>query len=294
MIPRSTFARLPRSWQGAAWMTLSAVMFAAQAAVVRHLSADLHFLEISLFRALFGVVVMLPWLARAGLGAMRTRYTRLYVCRGLLSTVAMYGWFGGLSLIPIADATAISFTFPLFIALFAVVLLKEPAPLVRWAALCAGFAGTLVVVRPGFQEINAGVFMVIGAGLCIAFSAMILKVTLRTDSPDIAAFYQSTYMLPLSMVGAAIVWVWPTPEQWLWGFVLGGASATAQRLYSRAFALGDAGAVVPFDFMRLPFAIAIGFAAFSELPDLWTVAGATIIFAASAAAGRGEARRKKK
>ena len=124
---KNTFARLSPSAQGAIWMTLSAVFFAAQAGIVRYLSKDLHFIEISFFRAIFGIVIMLPWLMRSGVGVLRTSHTRLYVTRGFLSTVAMYGWFGSLTLIPIGDATAISFTFPLFIALAGVLLLKEPA-----------------------------------------------------------------------------------------------------------------------------------------------------------------------
>ena len=273
---------------------MSALLFAVQTAIVRYLSKEMHFLEISLFRALFGVVVMLPWLLRAGLGAMRTRNTGLYAARGVLSTVAMFGWFGSLALIPIADATAISFTFPLFVALFGVVFLRESAHPMRWTALFLGFAGTLVIVRPGFQETDPGMLMVIGAGLCIASSAMMLKVAIRSDHPDTAVLYQSVYMLPFALVGAAFVWQWPTLEQWLWGLALGAASATAQRFYTRAFAVGEAGAVVPFDFTRLPFAVAIGFVAFSELPDVWTVFGAAIIFAASVVAQRSEARRNRR
>ncbi len=289
-----SFARLPPSWQGAAWMTASALMFAAQTAIVRYLSKEMHFLEISLFRALFGVAVMVPWLMQAGLSVMRTRHTGIYVTRGLLSTIAMYGWFGSLALIPIADATAISFTFPLFIALFGVLFLRESAHPMRWTALLMGFAGTLVIVRPGFQEVNIGMFMVIGAGLCIASSAMMLKVAIRNDHPDTAVLYQSVYMLPFAVIGAAFVWEWPTLEQWLWGALLGAASATAQRFYTRAFAVGETGAVAPFDFARLPFAVAIGFVAFSELPDLWTVAGAAVIFASSIVAERSEARRNRR
>ena len=120
---QTTFIRLPASVQGAIWMTLSAVFFAAQAGIVRYLARDLHFIEISFFRAIFGIVVMLPWLIRVGSAALKTPHTRLYIGRGFLGTVAMYGWFGGLTLIPLADATAISFTFPLFIALSGVAVL---------------------------------------------------------------------------------------------------------------------------------------------------------------------------
>lgn len=289
-----TFARLSPSVQGAIWMTLSAVFFALQAGIVRYLSRDLHFIEISFFRAAFGIVIMLPWLTRSGLGVLRTSHTKLYLTRGFLSTAAMYGWFGSLTLIPIGDATAISFTFPLFITLAGMLLLKEPSHATRWIALLTGFAGTLIVVRPGFQEVNIGVFMVIGGGVCIAFSAMILKVMLRTDTPDKAAIYQSIYMLPFASVAALFVWEWPTAEQWFWGFMLGAGSTTAQRLYSRAFATGDVGSIAPFDFTRLPFAIAIGFVIFSELPDIWTIAGGVVIFCSSFFAGRTETRRDRK
>ena len=275
-------------------MTLSAVFFAAQAGIVRFLAQDLHFIEISFFRAAFGIVVMLPWLMRAGITEMKTRHTKLYIGRGFLGTLAMYGWFGGLTLIPLADATAISFTFPLFIALSGVLFLKEPAHVTRCIALAVGFAGTLIVIRPGFQDVNFGVFMVIGAGVCIAGSAMILKVTLRTDKPDTAALYQVIYMLPFALVAVLFVWQWPTWEQWFWGFMLGCFSTTAQRLYSRAFTTGDVGSIAPFDFTRLPFVIAIGFVVFSELPDMWTVIGGTVIFCASFFAGQTENRRRRK
>lgn len=290
---RITFARMSPSLQGATWMTLSAVLFASQAGIVRYLAPDFHFVEISFFRAAFGIVVMVPWLSRHGLGILRTPHTARYIFRGFLSTAAMYGWFGGLTLVALADATAISFTFPLFIALFSMVLLKEKARASRWIAMAVGFSGTLIVVRPGFAEVNGGVLMVIGAGLCIGGSATILKVMVRSDTPDKVALYQSIYMLPFALVGAVFVWTWPTPEQWFWAFAIGAVSTTAQRLYSRAFAVGDVGAIAPFDFMRLPFAVAIGLLAFAQVPDVWTLVGGAVIFVSSVYAGRAESRQRK-
>mgnify|MGYP001171801681 CR=1 FL=1 len=290
---KKTFSGLPASVQGAIWMTMSAILFAGQAGIVRHLSTNLHFIEISFFRALFGIVIMLPWLIRVGFEPLRTKHTKLYVMRGLMGTFAMYGYFGGISLIPLADATAISFTFPLLVALAGVLLLKEKAHAARWISLFVGFLGTLIVIRPGFQEVNIGIFMVIGGGVLVALCAMVLKVVLRNDLPDTAALYQALYMLPFSFIGILFVWVWPTWEQWFWGFALGAFSTSAQRLYSRAFTTGDVGSVAPFDFTRLPFVIAIGFIVFSELPDIWTIIGGTVIFCSSIFAGRTETLRNK-
>ena len=290
---QNAFVLLSPAIKGAIWMTMSAIFFATQAGIVRHLAADFHFIEISFFRALFGIIIMLPWLARVGIGVLKTKHTKLYVTRGFLGTLAMYGYFGGISLIPLADATAISFTFPLFIALGGVLLLKEKAHTTRWIALFVGFAGTLIVIRPGFQEINIGVFMVIGAGVLVALSAMILKTALYDDLPDTAALYQTIYMLPFAFIGIFLVWDWPSWEQWIWAFALGAVSTTGQRLYSRAFTTGDVGSVTPFDFTRLPFVVAIGFVVFSELPDLFTILGGTVIFCAAIFAGRTESLRQK-
>ncbi len=97
-------------------------------------------------------------------------------------------------------------------------------------------------------------------------------------------------MLPLSLVPALVVWQWPSAEQWLWAAMVGALSTFAQRALTRAYLAADASAVAPFDFLRLPFATAIGFFVFMELPDLWTLGGGLVIFAASFYVGHGEAR----
>jgi drug/metabolite transporter (DMT)-like permease len=289
--PRRRFAALSAPAQAAAWMILSALMFSAAAAAVRRLSADVHFVEVSFFRSLFGIVVMLPWLRQVGLGALRTRHQWNYVARGVSSTAAMFLWFGGLSLVPIAEATAISFTTPFVITIAAFLFLSEPMRMTRWIGLAVGFAGTLIIVRPGFAEVNLGMLMVLFAGVFIAASVMNIKIAARDDSPDTVALYQVLYMLPLTLAPAVFLWRWPTLEGWGLAILVGALSTYAQRAYTRALALGDASAVTPLDFLRLPFSVWLGFIMFDELPDVWTLVGGIVIFAASAYVGRSEARR---
>lgn len=286
------FAMLPAPVQGAAWMILSGLFFSLAAAAVRHLTKDMHFIEISFFRSLFGVLVFLPWFGRVGLAGFRTRHTNFYLLRGVSSVIAMFLWFGALSLMPIADATSISFSQPIFISIAAVLLLSEPMRANRWTGLIIGFAGTLIILRPGFADINVGALMVLGGAVFIAASAIIVKIVARDDAPDMIAMYQVLYMLPMTFVAALFVWTWPTWEQLLLAASVGVFSTFAQRAYTRAYALSDASAVTPFDFMRLPFSVALGFVLFTELPDLWTVVGGVVIFLSSLLVMRGEAARR--
>jgi len=287
--PWRRFAALSPPVQAAAWMVLSTLMFSGAAAAVRQLSFSIHFIEISFFRSFFGLMIMLPWLIRVGLGALRTRHQWNYIARGLSSTAAMFLWFGGLALVPIAEATAISFTTPFIITIAAFLFLHEPMKLPRWIGLSVGFAGTLIIVRPGFAEVNLGMLIVLTAGVFIAASAMNIKVAARDDSPDTVAIYQVLYMLPLTFVPALFVWRWPTLEGWGLAILVGVFSTYGQRTYTRALALVDASSVTPLDFLRLPFAVFLGFALFGELPDVWTIVGGIVIFAASAYVGRTEA-----
>ena len=271
-------------------MMAAGVMFVAASATVRHLSADMHFIQIAFFRSAFGIVCMLPWLTRVGLGAMRTRHTGRYALRGVTSVTAMFCWFGALAVMPIADATSVSFATPIFISVAAVLFLREPMHRHRWVGLIAGFAGTLIILRPGFVEINIGALSVLGSALFIAWSSIIIKIVGRDDGPDTIALYQVVYMLPLSLVPALFFWRWPSAEQWFWAALVGLLSTLAQRALTRAYAAADASAVAPFDFLRLPFATVLGFVVFMELPDLWTLGGGLVIFTASFYVGHGETR----
>ena len=286
------FASLPAPVQGAAWMVLSGLFFSLAAAAVRHLTQDMHFIEIAFFRSLFGVLVFLPWFWRVRLSGFRTRHSSWYLARGVSSVVAMFLWFGALSLMPIADATSISFSQPIFISIAAVILLSEPMRANRWIGLVVGFAGTLIILRPGFAEINVGALMVLGGAVFIAGSAIIVKIVARDDSPDMIAMYQVLYMLPMTFAAALFVWTWPTWEQLVLAALVGVFSTFAQRAYTRAYALADASAVTPFDFMRLPFAVVLGFVLFTELPDLWTLVGGVVIFVSSMLVVRGETGRR--
>ena len=137
-------------------MVISAVSFAAAHAGVRELSDEIHPFATAFYRNIFGILLLLPWLVRDKFAALKTDCLKLHILRGGLNSGFMLGFFFALGLIPIAEATALNFTAPLFVTLLAVIILKERVGWRRWLALFVGFASTLVILQPGVQVISIG------------------------------------------------------------------------------------------------------------------------------------------
>jgi drug/metabolite transporter (DMT)-like permease len=275
------FGRLTPMWRGAVWMIVASACFSLSAAAVRHLTAEMHPFEISFFRAFFGVMFMLPWLARAGVGALATGNHKAYFIRGLLSAGATFCWFYALAVMPIGDATAVSFTMPLITAVLAVLILHESMSRSAWGGVLIGFVGMLIMLRPGIAAFNLGVGLVLAQSVFVALVSIIIKVATRTDRPDVIAMYQILYMTPMTLLPSLFVWTWPTLEGWFWALFVAASSLYAQRAMTRGLAEAPAGAMQPFDFLRLPFAVLFGYIAFAELPDIWSALGAVVIFCSS-------------
>lgn len=288
------FSGLPGAVRGAIWMSLACLMFACMSMVARGLSTgasdDLHGLEIAFFRSLFGFFVILPYGIRAGRELWRTSNHRLYVARGASGAGFTIFYFPALALIPIADAQALSFTTPLFGVLLATIFLRETLHRHRLVAVLIGFTGALIVIRPGFEQVGGGMIFVLLSSLSAGISSNLTKFATRTDPPDKVVFFHALYMTPMTLGPALFVWQWPTLEQLLWLALIGFLATLNQRCLSRALAAADATAVLPFLFMRLPFAAILGYAAFVEFPGLFVWIGGAVIFGAALYLARGEAR----
>jgi drug/metabolite transporter (DMT)-like permease len=278
---RARFHALPGQVRGAAWMIFCSILFTFNAGAVRHVAGDVHPYEIAFFRAALGVPLMLPWLLGVGLIALRTQHVGLYVVRGALSAASTIAWFVALALIPVAEATAISFTTPIFASIAAAIALHEAMRLRRWAAVAASFVGMAIILRPGFEEVNLGTWLVLVSALFVAVNTILIKTATRTDTPDAIAFWQILIMIPICLVPALFVWSWPTWEQWAWIAVIATISTIGHRALARAYAAADVSLVQAFDFTRLPFAVGLGWLMFAELPDIYTWIGALVIFGAS-------------
>ena len=283
------FEALPSPIRGAIWMLIASACLTGMAAAVRHLSLGLHTFELVFFRTILAFAFMLPWLMRVGLGAMRTNRLGMFAVRGVITVIASTCYFWGLALIPLADATAIMFTRPLFGALLAMVLLHEVVRGRRWSAMAVGFVGVLIVLRPAFDQMNAGIIFLLVATLFASFSAVLVRQLARTESPDTITMYYGITLTLLAVVPAALVWRTPSWDEAVWILVMGFLGTLGQRTMTRAFAVADVSVVLPVDFTRLLFAAVIGFALFGEEPGIWTWIGGTVIFASTIFLARGEA-----
>jgi drug/metabolite transporter (DMT)-like permease len=267
--------------QAILWMLAACFGAAVMIVMVRHISENMHPFLIVLFRNGFALLLFLPWLGFGGWQKVKTQKVRLYALRGVLGVTAMFGWFYAVSVMPLADATALSFTSPLFTTLIAVVVLKETIGVHRVVALALGFMGTLVVLRPGTEAFQPVALIMLGAAVFWSCSAILIKTLTKTEHPDAVVFYMTLFMTPLSLPLALTVWEPLSMEQYAWLLALGLVSNIFQVCLARAMAKTELTVILPFDFTRLVFVSILAYLVFSELPDVWTYTGAAIILSSS-------------
>lgn len=264
--------------------------FALMMAIVRLVSAELHPFVAAFWRNLFGLAFMMPWFAHAGREVLHSRRWRMHVLRSTIGLTAMLLLFTALSRMPVAEATALTFTAPLFATSGAALILGERVRLRRWSATLIGFAGGLVILRPGLADVHPAALIAVAAAAFIAAAMLTIKSLSRTETPNAIVVIMGVLMTPASLIPAVMVWRWPEPATWPLLVLMGLAATVGQVCLTRAFATADASAVLPFDFFRLIFAAAFGYLLFGEMPDVWTWVGAAVIVAATVYIARREAR----
>ena len=201
---------------GVLWMLVSCALISGVAALARYTTlAGVPPMQVVFFRLFFALVTLSPLLLWRGAEMVRTEKMKTYLVRVAIGLTGMTTWFIGLSMVPVGEVTAISFLSPLFATIFAVVLLGEVVRMRRWLATLIGFAGALVILRPGMTEISTGVWLIIFSALSIGLSTTFIKRLTNSDDPDKVVFISTLMMTPVMLV----------PALWVWGMAAGGGLA---------------------------------------------------------------------
>lgn len=280
-----------RPLAGLVWVIVAMFMLACLIAIGRHAALEgMDPFQVMFFRNVFCVVWMLPLLAWRGRSLVATEQFRLYGLRVGLSFVAMTGMFHAIALIGIGEVTAIGFLAPVFGTLFAVLLLGEKVGWRRWTALAAGFAGAMIILRPGLSTttLGAGAAFALMSAMAMGVIGPLVKSMTGKDDPDRVVFLTNLLLTPVSLLPALFVWQWPSLDLLPWLVVMGLAAVLGHMALVRGYAATDASLVMTYKFARLPFAVGIGYLAFSETIDAWAWVGAFVVFAASAYIARRE------
>ena len=247
--------------------------------IVRYLTVEegLHAFEVAFFRSFFGLIIFVPVIARHGFALFQTEMLPWHLGRGLVNAAAMICMVSALSLIPVGDVAAISLVGPVFVALLAILFLRERVGPRRWLGIALAVTGAFVVVRPGFVEISLGTVLVLMATLLVSNSKIMAKMLSRHDSPTTIVAYVTLLMTPVTLIPALFVWQWPNLEQLIWLITVGLLGTTGHLLFTHAYKLADVSLVEPVSAMRMVWAAVISYVVFAEFPDTWTWIGAGII-----------------
>lgn len=268
----------PNLRQGALYMSGSALLFAGMAASIKIASRSLPNTTVVFFRNAAGLLALLPWLVPLGWRGLGTRHLAEHLVRGLGGLASMYCYFYALARLPLADAVLLNYCLPLFLPMVEKAWLGEPVPRGLWRALGLGFAGLLLVLRPGFGLFQPAAVV----GLLAAVFAAVAQVGVRRLTQTEPVTRIVFYFGAIATAGSALPLAtgsWATPPPPLWGVLLAaGVLATAgQLLLTRAYAQAPAAQVGPFIYTSVVFAGLLDWLLGGRLPDRLFFAGATLV-----------------
>lgn len=216
---------------------------------------------------------------RLGAAAFRTDHPKTQIFRGIAILLSSFLFINGLSYLPLADASALNFVWPLLITVFSVILLKEQVGIRRWAATCIGFCGMLLIIRPGTGAFQIAALFPLGAAVTWSLAAVMTRSVSAHDRAETTIVWTSLVMLAGSTLIIPFFWRTPTAQEWLFMGMIGLMSVAGHSLLVYAYERATASFLAPFSYAQLVWATTLGYFVFGSLPDRWIAAGSALIVA---------------
>jgi drug/metabolite transporter (DMT)-like permease len=266
-----------RTLQGVGWMVLSTFFFVGVTGIVRHLGSDLPAVEAAFIRYAVGTALMLPVFVTLFRRPPAGRQMGLYAARGFVHGFGVMLWFYAMQRIPIAEVTAIGYTAPIFVTIGAALFLGEALALRRIVAVLAAFAGAVIILRPGLQEISAGQLAQLGAAPLFAASYLMAKTFTRGEDPGVIVAMLSLFCTLTLLPGALWHWREPTAEELAWLALTALIATAGHYALTRAFEAAPITVTQPVQFLQLVWATVLGMTLFGEPLDAFVLVGGGII-----------------
>lgn len=272
-------------WMFGAILAFSLTAVAGREAItmpdVNGLEKSLSISQLVFFRNVIGLGVILLLLAlnyfRKSEVSLKSQNLKLHISRNITHFLGQWCWFYGLAILPLAQVFAIEFTVPIWTAIFAGILLKERLSLARIIALTLGFAGVLLILRPGYSTIEWASWVVLFSAIFYALSHTLTKRISGYDGALTILLYMHLIQLPLALLLVVFDFAWPQGIVWLYVVLTAIAAMSAHYCMAKALSYSDAMVVMPMDFLRLPLIALVGYLFYQEQIDLWLFAGALMM-----------------
>lgn len=285
--------QLSKPVQGILWMLMTTLTFVMVNVLVKYVGDGLPVLESAFLRFLLGLVFLIPALKSVRRVTFTPRLWKLTLGRAVFHSVAMTCWFFAMTKIPMGEVTAMNFMNPIYVSIGAVVLLGERIALPRVGALGVAFMGGIVILRPGFREIDAGHLAMIVSAMAFAGSYLIASLLTRELPASVVVFLMSV-TVPIVLAPFALMhWETPTPHELILLFFTAAFATSGHYSMTRAFACAPQSVVQPVMFVQLIWSMIFGFALFGEAFDPFVMLGGAMIITAISFITWREARMKR-
>ena len=250
--------------------------------IVRSVADDVHPLQAAFMRYGFGTLLLLPLVLKFERTDFELKLLGGHFLRGVVHAISVLLWFYAVTKINLTDLTALSFTSPVFVTIGAFLFLGESFSYRRLAGIVIAFLGAVVILRPGIEVISIGAFAILISSPFQAVSTLVAKHLARHTSIYAMVFYLSLFVTMISLIPTLFVWNNPSLHTVGLTFVAGVMAMAAHFCWSKSFQIAELSFTQPGFYFTLIWAVAIGYFAYDEWPDIWSGLGAAIIIGATA------------
>ena len=272
---------LPSQNKAIVYTLISIFFFSFMGVFIRKSSENIHIFEVIFFRNLLACLIIIPLMYGSGLTSFKMYRPELFVWRAIFVSIGMFAGFSALTLIPLAQATAISFTTPIFVTILAIFIFGEVIKFRRIAAILVGFIGMLIIVQPGVGMVSFGIILAFIGAFFHSINLLIVKKLTAHETPNAIVVWMVIMLVPISFVPAIFVWEWPSALTWLYLWCLAICGTVGHSFFTRAYSLAEITSLQPFQFIKLPMIAFLAWVIFSEVPAYWTWLGGAIIFSST-------------